>query len=77
MKISCVERDELLAASVWTIGASLTDADGIYGRPTIYTEWESEDGRLLTDRRWLRRGHYSPPDAEPCEHTISEIEANS
>ena len=72
MKITCEERDKLMAESKWTPCSSLTDPDGMYGTPTIYTEWESEDGRKLQDRRWPRRGEVSPPDAAPCEHYLRE-----
>lgn len=42
--------------------SSLTDPDGQYGKPTIYTEW----GSKTRDTPWLRDYRY--PERKSCAH---------
>lgn len=64
-RISCEERNEhyALAGSALEPVSSLTDLDGEFGTPVVFTEWarRDQDEPLLRDYRW--------PDSErECEH---------
>lgn len=71
-KITCVERDVLLCrAGVdgWRVSASLTDLDGRFGVPEIFTEWSDRATGVptLRDYRYPQRNG-ERPDVRPCEH---------
>ena len=66
-RIPCAEREEHFALADATGGiepvSGLTDLDGTYGTPIVFTEWARKDSSesLLRDYRW--------PDSErKCEH---------
>ena len=70
-RISCEERNEHYALAERTGGlspvSSLTDPDGNYGSPVIFTEWgrKDSDEPLLRDYRYPVVG---APDSRPCVH---------
>jgi len=68
-RITCAERDEhyKIAGDMLEAVSSLTDLDGIYGAPVVFTEWarKDQDEPLLRDYRYPRSGL---SDAKPCEH---------
>lgn len=70
--ITCVEADALRPGL--KPYASLTDTEGTFGEPTIYTEWGTEDGAVLRDWRYpakwdgLTWDGPREPDVRPCEH---------
>ncbi len=70
-RISCEERNEHYEVARRTGGlrplSSLTDSDGIYGSPVIFTEWGRKDADepLLRDYRFPDEGG---PDSKPCKH---------
>lgn len=73
IRITCRERDEHMSimGEHATPLSSLTDLDGIYGTPIVYTEWgrDDQDEPILRDYRWPPEdGSNSGPDARPCEH---------
>ncbi|WP_345434826.1 hypothetical protein [Microbacterium gilvum] len=61
--VSCERSDEVRAEHLdKTVRSSLTDLDGRFGGPVIFTEWATADGRpLLRDYRWGAA-------ERPCEH---------
>ena len=62
-KISCEESETIKRDSARVL-SSLTDLDGVYGRPLMFTEWG--DG---ADRPTLRDYLHNPNrDDEMCEH---------
>jgi hypothetical protein len=70
-QITCAERDALyqVGNASWRVLARRTDLGGIFGRPTIYTEWGTrEEGPRLRDWRWPSSD--GGPDAEPCKHYV-------
>ena len=69
VQIPCGDRDEALGdKKEWTATASLTDIDGEFGEPHIYTRWEhARRDYAIEDYRWPSRGGTSP-DVRPCEH---------
>lgn len=74
-EVSCETRDRFM----WGVGderghaerlcvfSSLTDPDGTYGPPVIYTEWGVKDG----EKPWLRDYRY-PSDGDRCAHFMPE-----
>ncbi len=75
-QVNCQERDALIdrlgrsyngfsAESGIGVFSSLTDIDGEYGPPEIFTEWgyRVTDVPVLRDYRW-------PGSGRPCEHFI-------
>lgn len=70
--LSCGQRELVVTAMELTGGkrpvSSLTDLDGTFGPPVIFTEWESEDGRTLL-RDYLDRPF---TDSANCSHWISK-----
>lgn len=67
IKATCVERDLAFHAEKLKVWSGLTDIDGEYGRPSMFTEWGSADGTtpIVADLRWL-----AEDDKRPCEHMI-------
>lgn len=75
LRITCYERDEHFALAKDTGGiepiSGLTDPDGEYGTPLVFTEWARKDSDepLLRDYRYPNEdGSGSGPDAAPCKH---------
>lgn len=66
-KIECKERDELGKTGGWSVGATLTDPDGNFGEPRIFTEWWRGNERVSDERRPNR---YGGEDVAPCEHYV-------
>ena len=64
---SCVESDAARASADVTVWSGLTDLDGEYGDPSMFTEWGSPDGTLpiVADLRYT-----AEDDTRPCEHRI-------
>lgn len=64
---TCIERDILFKSSQLTVWSGLTDLDGTYGAPCMFTEWGSADGTtpVVADLRWI-----AEDDKRPCEHRI-------
>jgi hypothetical protein len=68
IEVTCRERDRVWAENEQTVvtTSSLTDPDGIYGDPIIYTEWglRTDDGHEAILRDYIKRGesctHYAP-----------------
>jgi hypothetical protein len=62
MPITCEESDSVRKGL--TPASSLTDLDGEFGEPVIYTEWYSTETNvsILRDYRWF--------DGRPCEHLV-------
>jgi hypothetical protein len=72
-KISCVEREDLIDEKGRSFNgfhdesgigvlSSLTDPDGTYGSPRVFTEWGYDyDQPVLRDERY-------PGTDRPCEH---------
>lgn len=69
-KISCTERDEhyQIAEQALEPVSSLTDPDGQFGTPIVFTEWARRDSdeSLLRDYRWPAEGVSA--GARICEH---------
>ena len=72
-RVTCAERDEVYAAGIarWSVGASLTDLDGEYGDPEMFTEWwdRQTEKPVLRDRRYPSR-EAGQRDLRPCEHYV-------
>lgn len=73
-QVTCAEREELVNRPGGRYDglapfSSLTDPDGQYGEPCIFTEWgeAGTDIPVLRDYRWPRR-EMETPDATTCEH---------
>lgn len=49
--------------------STITDPDGLYGPPLVYTEWGSKDGHqpVLRNYRW-------PDSDRPCEHWVNTVD---
>jgi len=73
-RVTCQERDVAFAAwnGAWGVGSSLTDFDGQYGDPQMFTEWwdKATERPVLRDRRYP--GRPGQPDPRPCEHYLAE-----
>lgn len=66
----CVERDGIIMPDgvrdeSFRCFSSLTDMDGEYGEPIIYTEWglHDPDRAIIRDYRW-------PKSERTCEHWV-------
>lgn len=68
-QISCTDRETLYARSDLSVGASLTDLEGMHGEPQILTEWcdRATEVPVLKDQRWPQRSGVKP-DVKPCRH---------
>lgn len=68
--ITCEERERLVHGDQkLTVLSSITDPNGEYGTPRIFTEWGYQDETpVLRDNRWPGRDWPSGPDERPCEH---------
>lgn len=68
-RVTCEVAEVIKHANAVRVFSSLTDPDGLYGHPVIYTEWgipEMSDGDvpLLRDYQW-------PQDpSRSCEHYV-------
>ena len=64
---TCKERDEVFYANELSVWSGLTDLDGEYGIPSMFTEWGSYDGTtpIVADLRYTEEG-----TTRPCEHRI-------
>lgn len=67
LEIPCAEADTVRGRGAITPGSSLTDLDGQYGEPVIYTEWRNAIGSpVLRDYLWYPHrldawcAHYIP-----------------
>ena len=71
-QIPCAQRDPMVQAL--HPFSSLTDLDGEYGTPIVYTEWgvSSPDRAVLRDYRWPNSGrvceHWVPDAGEELSH---------
>lgn len=67
VKATCVERDYVFIENELTVWSGLTDLDGEYGDPCMFTEWGSPDSTrpIVADLRWT-----AEDDKRPCEHRI-------
>lgn len=64
VEISCQEYEDALTPDL-RVSSSLTDPDGVYGSPLVYTEWYDP----VTDRPVLRSYLRGPRDGErTCDH---------
>jgi hypothetical protein len=73
-RITCDERESLWRerGDRLRISATLTDIDGRYGDPQIFTQWEgADDVQVLQDRRFPQPSG-ERPDLRPCEHYVPE-----
>ncbi|RTL05020.1 MAG: hypothetical protein EKK62_15370 [Acidimicrobiia bacterium] len=64
-EVDCLVRDRTWAANesdALRCSSSLSDPDGIYGDPILYTEWEVDGVPILRD--YVRRG-------ESCKHYVA------
>lgn len=62
-EINCREADLIRRQGAGlSVGSSLTDPDGQYGRPVVFTEWWWGDEPVLRDRRTPGQG---------CRHFIA------
>ena len=80
VKITCEEREALVCRNGerydgFKVTSALTDTDGQYGEPTIFTEWYDSfldhEESVLRDYRYPGRRTPDDPypdDARPCEH---------
>jgi len=72
-RVSCEERDDVYNAGIdgWGVGSSLTDLDGLYGEPQMFTEWwdKATERPVLRDRRYPSRD-LGRRDLRPCEHHL-------
>lgn len=82
-KITCAERDEAMARYDLVPISSLTDIDGEFGTPSIFTEWgdRTTEEPCLRDQRWPPRytsqemaDYATREDDRPCEHYLNEID---
>ena len=71
-EVDCVERDGIVypfgkSDETLRCFSSLTDPDGNYGEPLIYTEWgrNDPDRAVLRDYRW-------PGSGRTCKHWVPE-----
>lgn len=64
---TCIESDIAKASKAVTVWSGLTDLQGEYGAPSMFTEWGTADGTtpVVADLRWIAEG-----DTRPCEHRI-------
>lgn len=69
--ITCAERDDIArgpSATASCVLSSLTDLDGRFGEPLVYTEWGDADERpVLRDYRWPK------DDERDCEHYVPAV----
>jgi hypothetical protein len=70
-RIPCMERDEHydIAGEHLKPLSSLTDLDGEFGSPVVFTEWgrDDQDEPLLRDYRYPKQSDPGS-DYRPCEH---------
>lgn len=67
-KVSCTERESIfLSGDGFTVSSSLTDLDGEYGEPVVYTEWALGGLPRLRDYRY-------PDDGNDCAHYATEAD---
>jgi len=68
-QVSCPASDRIRDEHLdKVVSSSLTDLDGEYGDPVVYTEWSVGDVPLLRDYRWVAT-------ERECEHWIPDAEA--
>ena len=74
-RVTCEERDDVYNAGIdgWGVGSSLTDLDGLYGEPQMFTEWwdKATERPVLRDRRYPSR-EFGRADLRPCEHFVAD-----
>lgn len=65
---TCTESDQAKFGTQTIVWSSLTDMDGEYGEPRIFTQWGSSDERVpvVADLRYID----SP---KTCEHMVYRI----
>jgi hypothetical protein len=64
-RVPCTVADLMRQSNLMTPLSSLTDPDGIYGHPVIFTEWGLLNGSpLLREYRW------PSDDDRDCEHYV-------
>lgn len=68
VEVECREADRVRGAQPVSPGSSLTDLDGGFGVPVIYTEWwDAEDQAVLRDYLWDPTTHRAA-----CVHFVPE-----
>ncbi len=65
-EVTCEESEVVRDGGVTPL-SSLTDIDGTYGRPVIYTEWARPDGEEPILRDYLYEPHTDDPK---CHHFV-------
>lgn len=66
VKVTCEESDRCREDRDLKVFSSLTDMEGTYGEPVIYTEWgdRETDRPVVRDYRWLKSDR-------DCEHYLA------
>jgi len=68
--VNCFEADVIRRqGSGLSVASSLTDHDGEYGQPVIFTEWWWFEIPVLRDYRYP--GQRGEPDYKPCKHYLA------
>ena len=67
-EVACDVADSTRGAQHVIPGSTLTDLDGHYGKPVMFTEWWNDDERpILRDYYW-----HPHSDAGKCVHYVPE-----
>jgi hypothetical protein len=72
-RVPCIIGDLIRAHEQVTPASSLTDPDGIYGAPIVYTEWALRDSDEPVLREYRYPGGEGKPDRLPCDHYVPEV----
>ena len=74
-RITCQEREALMASRHLRPFASFTDTEGQHGDPHMFTEWgdPTTEQPVLRDYRWP--GRDGAPDTRPCRHELAHAES--
>lgn len=68
-EVDCKEADGIRGAQPVTPGSSLTDMDGEFGEPVIYTEWwDEQEHPVLRDYLW-----HPHREDRWCTHFVPQV----
>lgn len=67
--VSCHVADVIRHSDMMHPISTLTDLDGGFGEPQVYTMWGFDDERPVM-REWRWPGGFGKPDVKPCEHEV-------
>lgn len=66
VRVGCMTADLLRAHMSLRVASSLTDISGVYGEPTIFTEWETKESECVA----MKEYRWTHDPSRDCEHWV-------